>query len=163
MVKRSGRLSGIVKWPLTVVTSVLLFACLPWCGGYTAPRFHMSMGRGQLDLTWLRQPIVNPVIVPSYGWWAFIPDFDLMFANTEHQNRFSNHVAYIAILNRDMYFRVSVIPWAPLVLSLAACILFWRRSQRPPRGHCTACGYNLTGNLSGVCPECGDRTPGVRS
>ena len=21
--------------------------------------------------------------------------------------------------------------------------------------HCPACGYNLTGNISGVCPECG--------
>jgi rubrerythrin len=21
--------------------------------------------------------------------------------------------------------------------------------------HCPGCGYNLTGNLSGVCPECG--------
>ena len=23
------------------------------------------------------------------------------------------------------------------------------------RGHCPTCGYNLTGNVSGVCPECG--------
>ena len=22
-------------------------------------------------------------------------------------------------------------------------------------GHCNSCGYDLTGNLSGVCPECG--------
>lgn len=25
----------------------------------------------------------------------------------------------------------------------------------PP--HCRTCGYNLTGNISGVCPECGER------
>ena len=24
-----------------------------------------------------------------------------------------------------------------------------------PAGHCLACGYSLTGNISGVCPECG--------
>jgi hypothetical protein len=24
-------------------------------------------------------------------------------------------------------------------------------------GHCRNCGYNLTGNVSGVCPECGER------
>jgi len=23
------------------------------------------------------------------------------------------------------------------------------------RGQCTSCGYNLRGNISGVCPECG--------
>lgn len=29
-----------------------------------------------------------------------------------------------------------------------------------PAGHCTTCGYNLTGNTSGVCPECGSGVPG---
>ncbi len=29
----------------------------------------------------------------------------------------------------------------------------WRRA----RGLCAFCGYNLTGNVSGVCPECGER------
>jgi hypothetical protein len=23
--------------------------------------------------------------------------------------------------------------------------------------HCRKCGYNLTGNVSGICPECGER------
>ena len=31
--------------------------------------------------------------------------------------------------------------------------------SRIPRGHCTACGYNLTGNTTGVCPECGGKVP----
>ncbi len=31
------------------------------------------------------------------------------------------------------------------------------RRRRIRLGLCLACGYNLTGNVSGVCPECGDR------
>ena len=31
------------------------------------------------------------------------------------------------------------------------------RSTRVPPGTCPTCGYNLTGNVSGVCPECGKR------
>ncbi|HOW71952.1 MAG TPA: hypothetical protein PKY77_15240 [Phycisphaerae bacterium] len=31
------------------------------------------------------------------------------------------------------------------------------RRQYPP-GCCCKCGYDLTGNLSGVCPECGAMT-----
>lgn len=27
--------------------------------------------------------------------------------------------------------------------------------QRPPHPICPTCGYNLTGNKSGACPECG--------
>ena len=50
--------------------------------------------------------------------------------------------------------------WMPLLL-FAACptIAFIRgpvrRWRRRKRGECVACGYNLTGNVSGVCPECG--------
>ncbi len=29
------------------------------------------------------------------------------------------------------------------------------RRRRPLEGHCDHCGYNLTGNTSGRCPECG--------
>jgi hypothetical protein len=30
-----------------------------------------------------------------------------------------------------------------------------RAKKKYPAGHCQCCGYNLTGNVSGVCPECG--------
>ena len=33
------------------------------------------------------------------------------------------------------------------------------RERRPfyPPGHCQNCEYDLTGNVSGVCPECGTK------
>ncbi len=31
------------------------------------------------------------------------------------------------------------------------------RKPRPP-GTCRTCGYNLTGNTTGICPECGSPT-----
>lgn len=30
-----------------------------------------------------------------------------------------------------------------------------RTLKKLPLGHCASCGYNLTGNVSGRCPECG--------
>ncbi len=35
-----------------------------------------------------------------------------------------------------------------------------RGRSRRRRGLCLSCGYNLTGNTSGVCPECGGRMSG---
>ncbi len=35
--------------------------------------------------------------------------------------------------------------------------VFWRRGRRRKPGHC-GCGYDLTGNVSGRCPECGETT-----
>jgi hypothetical protein len=32
---------------------------------------------------------------------------------------------------------------------------FKLRVTRVARGQCVQCGYDLTGNVSGVCPECG--------
>lgn len=53
-------------------------------------------------------------------------------------------------------------PWVP-VAALAAyltCIVVppWtRRHRRRERNQCVWCGYSLVGNLSGICPECGER------
>jgi len=48
--------------------------------------------------------------------------------------------------------------WAALVFTSS-----WRlRLRRRKRGLCTACGYNLTGNISGICPECGVAVMPVR-
>ena len=40
-------------------------------------------------------------------------------------------------------------------------LLVWRFGRKPPKpGHCAFCGYNLTGNVSGRCPECGQAATG---
>jgi hypothetical protein len=36
--------------------------------------------------------------------------------------------------------------------------ILWYLDHRTQRGHCRKCDYNLTGNLSGICPECGTKT-----
>ena len=33
----------------------------------------------------------------------------------------------------------------------------WDREQRAKHNQCLACGYNLAGNVSGTCPECGNK------
>ncbi len=48
------------------------------------------------------------------------------------------------------------IPLALLWLILLAIATWaWRRGRYLPRGHCANCGYDLAGNVSGRCPECG--------
>ncbi|MCC6908580.1 MAG: hypothetical protein IT430_11600 [Phycisphaerales bacterium] len=48
---------------------------------------------------------------------------------------------------------LAVVATFPLGFSL-------RRRWRLRRGRCTACGYRLEGNTSGVCPECGFKVHG---
>jgi hypothetical protein len=49
---------------------------------------------------------------------------------------------------------LSVWPYAITMLLLLAVPT---RRSAAERGVCDACGYNLTGNTSGLCPECGRR------
>jgi hypothetical protein len=49
--------------------------------------------------------------------------------------------------------------WVPLLISTSAAVLLWRSSRRIPDDHCRKCGYDLTGNVSGRCPECGEVIP----
>ena len=51
-----------------------------------------------------------------------------------------------------------VLIWKLVIAFAVASVLLalpftWRRHQP---GHCVTCGYNLTGNTSGRCPECGE-------
>lgn len=44
--------------------------------------------------------------------------------------------------------------WLPLVMIAIPTVLLWWRDRKRPHGYCP-CGYDLTGNVTGVCPECG--------
>ncbi|MCC7294208.1 MAG: hypothetical protein IT449_19265 [Phycisphaerales bacterium] len=58
-------------------------------------------------------------------------------------------------------FDVAAFELAPLLYlaqTIAAFVLVARERYRPDDAPaCLTCGYNLTGNVSGVCPECGVR------
>lgn len=48
--------------------------------------------------------------------------------------------------------------WIPfLAVIVCTALWWWRDRRRIPAGHCLKCGYDLTGNVSGVCPECGEK------
>ena len=52
--------------------------------------------------------------------------------------------------------------WIPFSVGAILVALSLRRFRRPPpNGLCQCCGYNLTGNTSGRCPECGVSVPAL--
>ncbi len=42
-------------------------------------------------------------------------------------------------------------------VAVPTLLVWWFGRKRPLPGHCP-CGYDLTGNVSGTCPECGVAT-----
>ena len=45
----------------------------------------------------------------------------------------------------------------PTIAFIRGLLRRHRRHRRRRKDLCLICGYNLTGNVSGVCPECGER------
>ncbi len=57
---------------------------------------------------------------------------------------------------RPMIYRCEIpLGWTS-VIALHVATLLWRKARTTLPGHCWNCGYNLTRNTSGVCPECGE-------
>ena len=48
---------------------------------------------------------------------------------------------------------------APFVIIGLMLVLWWWEKRQIAPGHCRKCRYNLTGNVSGTCPECGTPVP----
>jgi len=45
--------------------------------------------------------------------------------------------------------------WIPFLIVAVLTVFLWWTDRRIPPHCCQNCGYNLTGNVSGICPECG--------
>jgi hypothetical protein len=60
--------------------------------------------------------------------------------------------------SKDSYAFVPL--WVPFLLVFIPTAYLWYRDRRHiPPGHCQRCGYDLTRNESGRCPECGTEVP----
>jgi hypothetical protein len=99
------------------------------------------------------------------GWHQGVPQIILQPADRHDVLGFTwgeSHTLAIVETSKlldDVTFEAAVPLWTPLVL-FAILPVVWvgrRRSSqhRQDEGCCSACGYNFTGNTSGVCPECG--------
>ncbi len=73
-------------------------------------------------------------------------------------------ISYPDDFQRDGILRVTKVVnehplWFLLIVVAAPTGFLFHRHRQKLRGHCQECGYNLTGNTSGICPECGTPIP----
>lgn len=68
-------------------------------------------------------------------------------------------IATITCRQGTLYREIDGYPWLPV--AAGALWYAWAKyhARSPATGRCAACDYDLTGNVSGVCPECGKAIP----
>ena len=67
-----------------------------------------------------------------------------------------------AFFDSSTPFTIAAPVWVVLLISIPLTYLLFRLDRRKwhPPGHCQSCGYDLTGNVTGKCSECGTETEG---
>jgi predicted RNA-binding Zn-ribbon protein involved in translation (DUF1610 family) len=143
--RRSAHVSHGLKWG-GLILSFLIAIALVWSRS------------GQWSHLWNRGLVA---IADGRVYFAFqLPESDF-FLTAEDRVSFSLIIARLSmpsIWSPSVVSGVVVMPlWIGLLLVAPPTVYLWwiAYRRRVPASHCQHCGYSLTGNTSGVCPECG--------
>lgn len=88
---------------------------------------------------------------PDGAWYRVDPIYDELLW----------HAGIAWQIGNTSWDRTVVPMWSPIAGLVALALLLWLRRGTSVAGHCRTCGYNLTGNVTGVCSECGAAASGT--
>ena len=152
---RPSRTRRILKWTGTIISLLIISIWLLslWCDvryratGYTF--FRIVPGHVGVVVFSFALPPVPGMTASAVNWHAFDRfGFDAPWGQSQDQlsRRNPNHWVYSIVVSL----------WFLLVLSALPTAWLWHRDRGWKRpGCCLRCGYDLTGNTSGICSECG--------
>jgi hypothetical protein len=158
---RLRRIRGMLKWAGLVVSMFVATAC------------GLSMGWGIHYIRWDKRVFDLPpsvTLAPVFlaglsngsirvyrnaAWSQGRPEWSVSVAEGSPRWLPSSR-SYTGA--QGVQFEIEIPLWMPFsIVAIPTAFLWWRDRRRIPPGHCRKCGYNLTGNVSGVCPECGEK------
>jgi hypothetical protein len=145
--RRPSRLRRLLKWAGLVVCVLVLAA---WSVSLTRHvgvgwgDRRVSLGDGQVRLWRLR------TLGMRFGGWHVYYDVP------QPGSSYSSVWVQRSALSDGGTTILHVPLWLILLATAIPMAVLWRRGRRPPKGCCQGCGYNLIGNVSGICPECGE-------
>lgn len=117
----------------------------------TGPPVRVVVARGNVDVRWYlaRQQQSQTEDI----WWVGSAEQDISVGYT-------GTYCPKGYLKNGIYYWV-IVPFWLLIVCFSSCPVIAiargpvRRRWRRTHGRCLYCGYNLTGNVTGRCPECG--------
>ena len=141
MRRRLSRRWRVVKWAGTAACALIIgvwAVALVWFTRCTSSHVlvELSIGRALLGVSWD----------------AEFPSGCIVERNSAVHQRWALGLDYS---DRESRLFLDVPLYMVLIAVGIPTAWLWWRDRRYPKGHCRSCGYNLTGNTSGVCPECG--------
>lgn len=157
-VKRGPQATLLILWLARAMVVIVLAAwgfSWGWVAGYGDTGAWCALGYGRFTVVHHRPP--GEPSVGFHAWmWPTGPAWAAAANRNDPDATALNRIG-LTLPGIDCY-AVEVPLWSLLLFFGAATWLL--RSKRIAPGHCTRCGYDLTGNVSGRCPECGSAVSG---
>lgn len=118
---------------------------------YVVPRFTLGFNAGIVVLNFNADDLPSwPYPTPGVRATHRFESWSAVFEFLAREGLWFGHIAH-----RGLY-ALKIPLWFLLMLTGVPTILLWRYDRaRVKPGCCAKCGYDLTGNMSGRCPECG--------
>lgn len=152
MPREPNRRSPVRRWPKWLGVALVALLASVWAAeqfvsaNYVFARSAIWLAWGQIHIIWPTTPDAGFPITQK-GWHTARE----WYTRTVWRPRWERMAKGVV---------VSIPLWIPIVLvAVPTAYLFWHDRRHPTSGHCRNCGYNLTANTSGVCPECGTAIP----
>jgi hypothetical protein len=148
---RLSRKLRVCKWIGTIgcVLAVAAFVCSGW---WTIGFGWVS--REESAAVWIGCGLTSYLQRPRERW----DTAEGYWARHQPPGWLSPHYPMVPAIVRSYsgHWQLFLPLWLPFLILLVPTLLLWRRDRRKPRpGFCRRCDYDLTGNTSGRCPECG--------
>lgn len=165
---RRVRLEGEMYAPFAPVAAVDRFELVHWRSGSGAPSRRPPRAQ---ERVFARVPEGGPT-VPNYQYHGEVQVYGTLHVGVKKAEGSIVSVYTLTVDRVEPPADLATAPrnataFSPAHLAAVAVVtvpaVWWavrrrrrtRRLVRYARGLCTHCGYDLTGNLSGTCPECG--------
>ncbi len=150
----------VVLTMLAVASAVVFPLSLPWAFGYTRGGYSVEVNYGSL-LVFVDAPDTDAPAPPNYWFWAanVLPP-EVVESLGPYGGRLFTvlpryfHSGSLWVLNLPLWTVFVGSTAYPTIALIRGPLRRWRRRRK---GLCLKCSYNLTGNESGVCPECGTK------
>jgi hypothetical protein len=143
--KRELRIFQLTASSLLAVSVLIWYVSSTTRSFIRFPNWGVSLENGGFQIFWYG-PLFPLKIENLFSMWppSWVPRF-------EPSEIFPRKIGRLTTPQFDLHFPL----WIPVITFLMPTIILFKRKPRSLPGRCDTCGYNLTGNTSGKCPECG--------
>ena len=144
----------MVKLGLTaacVVFFIMFIVSLPWA--FIAEGKSQTFVAGSRRISWFR---LGKADAPLFAGTGTQPTRTGIHWNKSWWPAWGVSVEWLGPQRQLSWVQIPI--WLPLLLvGIPAALLWWSERWPSMDARCAHCGYDLTGNVSGRCSECGEK------